>query len=107
MPAVLQAHYATRKQQLNANFEGDGFSIQFYATDAPMLKSMGAEIRGNGDPVPALSAVCVQNGWAVIDAANGKVVEFSSAQSSEWTQFVAWRDMAIRSIKDRENTGGR
>jgi hypothetical protein len=91
MPAVMQEHFK-RPRQLNAIFEGRDFSIEFYANDEATIDAVGAEIRGNGNPVPALSALCIPNGWAVVNAADGAAVDLSSEESPVWAEFRAWRD---------------
>ena len=56
-------------------FEGDGFSILLYGFNAEPLIALHAEVRGNGDLHPVLTALCRKNGWvAVDDATGGRVV---------------------------------
>ena len=103
MPEVIRENFLRPK--LQADFEGEGFSIQFYAEDLPTLHSMGAEVRGEGNPLPALAAVCGPNGWMVVDAGDKSVVDLSSGASPEWERFRQWRDDAIASMKDGGTAG--
>ena len=98
MPEVIRENYLRLK--LEADFEGEEVTIQFYADDAPELHSIGAEVRGDGNPLPALAAVCVPNGWIVIDGGDKSVVNLSASGSPEWRRFRTWRDRAIASLKD-------
>jgi hypothetical protein len=103
MPEVIRQNFLRPK--LEADFEGEGFSIQFYAEDLPTLHSIGAEVRGEGNPLPALAAVCVPNGWMVVHAGEKSVVDLSSGASPEWERFRKWRDGAIASMKGGGTAG--
>ena len=93
------------RPKLEADFEGEGFSIQFYAADLLTLHSIGAEVRGEGNPLPTLAAVCVPNGWMVIDAGDNSVVDLSSGSSQEWERFRKWRDGTITLMKGGGTAG--
>src|SRR5687767_3959544 len=93
MPPSLREHFM-RPRQLNADFEGGDFSIQFYAGNEPEIKVLGAEVRGEGTPIPWLAALCEPNGWAVINDADDNVVDLVAKNSAEWEKFLAWRDEA-------------
>jgi hypothetical protein len=58
------------RPNLEADFETDDLSIRFYTTDEPVLQWVNCEVRGNGDPIPALAALCLDRGWSVIDGAD-------------------------------------
>ena len=103
MPEVIRQNFLRPK--LEADFEGVGFSIQFHAEDLPTLHSIGAEVRGEGNPLPALAAVCVPNGWMVVDAGDKSVVDLSCGASPEWDRFRKWRDGAIGSMKGGGTAG--
>jgi hypothetical protein len=102
MPEVIRQNFLRPK--LEAGFEGEGFSIQFYAEDST-LHSIGAEVRGEGNPLPALAALCVPNGWIVVDAGDKSVVDLSSGASPEWERFRKWRDGAIASMSGGGTAG--
>jgi hypothetical protein len=104
MPEVLREHFMQRPRQLNADFDGDDFSIQFYANDQPQIESVGAEVRGDGSPLPALAALCQPNGWTVINHADDKPVDLQATNSPEWEKFRAWRDRAVAAIKAERST---
>jgi len=97
MPAIIRQNML--RPRLAANFEGEGFIIQFYAGDTPLLESVGAEVRGDGNPIPALAALCVPNGWGVVNVSDGSIVELSQIAAPEWERFRKWRDTAVRSLK--------
>jgi hypothetical protein len=100
MPEVLREHF-NRPRPLNAELITDEYSIHFFTDNQPEIDSIGAEVRGNGNPLPALAALCQPNGWAVVNDADGNEVELASASAEQWDQFRQWRDKAINSLKDR------
>jgi hypothetical protein len=97
MPPALREHFL-RPRPLSAFFEGVGFTIEFAAENEPLIRSLSADVRGDGNPVPALTALCRPNGWAVINIANGAVVDLTANESVAWNTFQAWRDKAIQDL---------
>lgn len=98
MPPSLREHFM-RPRQLNADFEGGDFSIQFYSANEPQIKALGVEVRGDGNPVPSLAALCESNDWVAIDNADQTVVDLTAKNSPEWEKFRTWRDNASQSLK--------
>ncbi len=97
-PAVLRAHFQ-ESPRLVADFVAGGISTQFYTDDEPLIRTIGVEVRGDGNPVPVLAAVCQPNGWAAVNGINGEVVDLSANESPAWEQFVGWRDAAVESLR--------
>lgn len=95
MPEIVRENFASRRI-LNADYEADGFSLQLYADDSPVLDSIGIEVRGNGNPLAALAELCLPNGWLAINVADGTEINLSAVSSPEWERFRAWRDRTIR-----------
>lgn len=94
MPVVVRE--AVLRPSLEADFESGDLSIQFYTNDEPILNWVNGEVRGNGDPIPALAALCLSRGWSVLDSSNRSVVDIASAiGSSGWERFCKWRDKVI------------
>jgi hypothetical protein len=96
MPPVLRQ--AVMRPRLEADFESGDICIQFYANDEPVLRWVNGEVRGNGDPRPALAAICANRGWSVIDASDKSVVDLTAARIPAWDRFRAYRDYAIDQI---------
>lgn len=103
MPEVLRQHLLTRKAQLHADYEDGDLSIQFYADDRPQIEAVGVEVRGSGNPIPALAALCEPNGWAVVNVADGKPIDLTAKDAPEWSAFREWRDRAVAAIKSAES----
>ncbi len=66
----------------NAVFEGDGFLIALCGFEAIPLTQFHAEVRGDGNPVPALAAMCRPNDWIVTDCANGQAINLSAEEAA-------------------------
>jgi hypothetical protein len=94
----LEQYQATEK----AEFEGEGFSFVLYGFEAQPLTTIHAEVRGDGNPVAALAALCAPHGWLAVDAASGQHVDLGGAAIACWEAFRAYRDRAIRSIHAAE-----
>jgi hypothetical protein len=74
-PDVLRQHFEQPPATEQAEFEGDGFSMVLYAFEAQPLRAVHVEVRGKGNPVPVLAALCRPNGWVAVDDASGQPVE--------------------------------
>ena len=60
-----------------AEFEGDGISVVLYGFEAEPLSAIHAEVRGEGNPVPVLAALCRPQGWGAVDDASGQPIEMT------------------------------
>jgi hypothetical protein len=89
---------AMTRPKLEADFDHEDLSIQFYTSDAPEIDWINAEVRGNGDPLPVLRVICSNTGWSVIDVGENTVVDVANANSESWDSFRLWRDKAIRQL---------
>jgi hypothetical protein len=98
-PDIIRQHLEQRPATEQADFEGAGFSVQLYGFEAQPLTAIHAEIRGGGNPLPVLAALCRPHGWVAVDDASGQPVELAGAAAAGWEAFRAYRDRAIRSIQ--------
>jgi hypothetical protein len=67
-------------------FDGD-LSIRLYGFEAEPLKCVHVEVRGNGNPLPVLAAICVGHGWVVIDSDAVTPVDLTTGAASDWEEF--------------------
>jgi hypothetical protein len=84
---------------LLGELDAGDLSIQLYGFETQPIAAINVEVRGTGNPVPALAALCVPNGWIAVDCADGTRVDFASEAASGWEAFGAYRDQAIGSIR--------
>jgi hypothetical protein len=78
-------------------YDGAGFTLEFFFADGP-LSFFHVDVRGGGNPVPTLAAMCRANGWLVKESATGKMLDLTAPSAPEWEAFTRWRDQAIGEI---------
>jgi hypothetical protein len=98
-PDVIRKHIEQLPATEKADYEGDGFSVRFYGFDAQPLIAVCAEVRGSGNPLPFLTALCRTKEWVVIDDTSGQPVELGGAAAEGWKAFLAYRDRVIQGIQ--------
>ncbi|MEX0793956.1 MAG: hypothetical protein WD045_12530 [Pirellulaceae bacterium] len=102
MPPVVRD--AMTRPKLEADFDHDDLSIQFYTSDTPEIDWINVEVRGNGDPLPLLQSICSNTGWSVIDVAEQIVVDLTKTTTESWDSFRQWRDKAVRQLTGDDTT---
>ena len=85
------------RPKLQGSFDGDEFSLEFYGFEGEPLMQFHIDVRGNGDPLPALVAICEKEKWTILDP-NRKPIDLAVARSKSWAAFKSWRDRAISQI---------
>jgi|GEM_PF-3162297 len=84
-PDLIRRHMERRPATMQAVFNDDGCSLLLYRFEAQPLGAIHVEVRGGGNPVPVLAALCRPNGWVVVDDASGEPVELSGVAAAGWT----------------------
>lgn len=105
-PDVIRKHMEQRPATEQADYEGDGFSVRFYGFEAQPLDTVYAEVRGDGNPLPLLAALCRPNTWVATDDTSGQPVDLEGAAAAGWEAFRAHRDRAISDIEASEGGSG-
>ena len=95
-PEETRAYFS--RPHLRGDYRGGDLSIQLYGFEAEPLTCVHAEVRGNGNPVPVLAAICRRNGWVVVDAVEKTPVDLTAASAPQWEQFRQYRDRVIRDL---------
>lgn len=88
---------------LEGRYEAPDFVVEFSCTDADMISNMTANVRGNGDPLPALRSLCVGTSWLLVEDASGEDVMASADSSGGWRRFKQWRERAISKLRKPAN----
>ena len=96
-PEEVRARFSRPKRY--ADFEGEGFSVRLFGFEESAMDALHAEVRGNGNPVPVLAALCLPNGWVAIDDRTGQQVELNGGAAVGWESFRQYRDRAVDIIK--------
>jgi hypothetical protein len=103
-PEVIRKHLEQSPATLQADFEAGDFSMQFYGFESQPLRTIRVEVRGNGNPLPVLAALCKPNGWIAIDCATSQFIELAAAAAAGWDVFRDYRGRAIGSILKRDES---
>jgi hypothetical protein len=97
-PDIIRKHMESRPARLKALFEGDAFIMELYGFDNQPVSMFHVDIRGNGNPMPALAALCVPNGWVAIENASRQPLNLADSTAAGWQSFRKYRDGAVSSI---------
>jgi hypothetical protein len=72
-----------------------GFSIEFNIdADGPVNHVM-LHVRGGGDPVHAIAALCKAQGWRALDTVTGICLDPDAPSNEGWRQFQDYRDQLL------------
>jgi hypothetical protein len=92
-PEETRAYFS--QPHLRGDYFADDLSIRLYGFEAEPLMGVHVEVRGNGNPLPVLAAICVVHGWVAIDSDAGTPVDLTAGAAPGWEQFRQYRDRAI------------
>ena len=92
-PEVVRRHLERSPAQIQADCQVGSLFLRFFfgPEDATDVDSVAVEVRGEGNPIPVLAAICSPNGW-IAQAPDGAELDLSADTSPEWEHFRAWRD---------------
>ena len=103
-PAILRQHLESQPAQINAELEAGDLAMCFSfgpeTTDS--VNDICIEVRGDGNPMPFLAAICLPNDW-IAQENNGKALDLSADNSPAWGEFAAWRTQAVAQIKEHSS----
>jgi hypothetical protein len=88
------------RPEWRGQYGGAGFTLEFFFADAT-ISFFHIDVRGGGNPMPTLAALCRANGWLLKEAATGKLLELTATSAPEWEAFTQWRHQAIGEIARR------
>ena len=90
------------RSKLYGDLDAGEFSIRLYGFESQPIASVCAEIRGNGNPVPLLAAICNLNGWFATDDRDGQRIDLGSESAKGWESFREYRNQVIRGAASNE-----
>src|SRR5262245_33213606 len=106
LPDVIREMWQKQPALEQADYDEGTFHMRLFGFGHVPLISVDAEIRGNGNPLPAIAALCRPNGWIAIDLANGQPVDLEAEAASGWKSFPKWRDDTIQKHQEAEAKKG-
>lgn len=104
-PDIIRRHLEQRPAVERAEFRGEGFSVLLYGFECQPLLVVHAEVRGDGNPVPVLAALCCPNGWVAIDDTSRQPVDLKRDSAAGWEAFRQYRDGAIQASQAKDHGG--
>jgi hypothetical protein len=99
-PEVIRKFLENHPARIQADFEGDDVHLRFFfgPEDQTEIMRVDVEVRGSGNQIPPLSAVCSRNGWKA-EGPDGCELDLSAGSSKEWDEFESWRDRTVAALK--------
>jgi len=77
------------------------WSIEFNTDAIGTVESMMLHVRGEGDPLSAISRLCQETGWFAFDTTTGEFLDPSNPCSAGWDDFRGFRDEIAASESQR------
>lgn len=75
--------------------EGDGFSFEFNFTKSGQVDTFTLHVRGGGNAVAPIVAMCRHFGWQALDYSTGEFMDLDSPSLESWQRFQEYRDRVI------------
>lgn len=101
--AETQAYMS--KPHLRGALENGELYIEFQGFEQDPVRFINLEVRGNGNPMPPLAAICLPSGWMVIDLENNEV-DLAAGDAASWESFRQYRDHAIGKAMEKDAERG-
>ena len=79
--------------------EGSDWSIEFNHKKSGLSEYMMLHVRGGGDPLSAITAMCKSNGWVALDCSSGDLINLDAPSSKSWKEFQGYRDQIVASTQ--------
>jgi len=94
MPEILRE--SALRADLEAIFDDEEQDVylHFYCSDEPEIRFVNAEVQGDGNPMPILKALCLPNGWSLLDE-NGPQIDLDAETARGWEKFRSFSDAAF------------
>jgi len=83
---------------LEGCYETPDIVVEFSCTNAEIISAISANVRGNGDPLPALRRLCAGTSWTLVEDASGRDVLATLGAGTAWGRFNQWRDRSISAL---------
>jgi hypothetical protein len=97
LPDVIRHSMEKSPSSIQGDYEEDGLSLRLYLGCKPQITKMDIEIRGNGNPMPLIAAICLPNNWIALHG--DKILDLAADETEGWQQFGKYRDNVIRRMK--------
>jgi hypothetical protein len=76
--------------------DNDEFSFEFNFTESGPVDTFMLLVRGGGDAVAPIVAMCKQFGWQALDCSAGEFIDLNHPSTNGWEGFQAYRDRVMK-----------
>src|SRR5208282_3161723 len=66
-PAALMRHMEKSPASIRGDYEDGELFVRLYLGSEREIGKMDIEIRGQGNPLPVIAAICLPNNWIALD----------------------------------------
>lgn len=73
----------------------EDFSIEFNIGNEETVDSLMLHIRGGGDPLGVIKAICDATNWGALDTQNTQFIDTDNISKESWEAFQAYRNKVI------------
>ncbi len=80
--------------------DGDGFSFEFNFKKSGIVDSFMLHVRGGGNAVAPIVAMCKHFGWQALDCSTGDFIDLNEPSTKSWEHFQAYRDRVVSPYRD-------
>ncbi|WP_157593878.1 hypothetical protein [Rubripirellula obstinata] len=81
---------------------GQAFSYEFNFSESGIVDSFTLHVRGGGDAVSPIVAMCKHFDWKAVDASEGEFIDLEDPSTDGWDGFQEFRDRAIGQADDAD-----
>lgn len=86
--------------------EGDEFSFEFNFTRLGPVDTFTLHVRGGGDAVTPIVAMCKHFGWQTLDYSTGEFLDLDSPSRESWQRYQEYRDRVISAYRANPDVPG-
>jgi hypothetical protein len=72
------------------------YALEFSLGSDDPIPSFSVHVRGDGDPIRPLVAMCTSNGWRVIDVQTTELLDPQDPSTDSWARFREYRDRVTK-----------
>ena len=86
------------------HLDGQHFSYEFNFTKSGVVGGFMLHVRGGGDAVSPIVAMCKHFSWQAVDTSEGEFINLGDPSTDGWDGFQAFRDRVVD--RSRDSNGG-
>lgn len=87
---AIRAEFPTAKwskDKTHATFNGGDFSIEFDLSSVEDANTVVLNVRGSGDPIPAILKLTQANGWVAVDCSTSEFIDPANPSHEGWEGY--------------------